>query len=81
MNNLENITVQSALEELYQILSCAYDSDGVFGFNSATITGNWYAETDEEAEQILEALDARIDEFYSQQLESFREKWGVKNDC
>jgi hypothetical protein len=53
----------------------------VFGFNSATITGNWYAETHEEAEQILEALDARIDEFYTQQLEAFRKKWGVKNDC
>jgi hypothetical protein len=74
MSNLENITVRSALEELYQILSCAYDSDGVFGFNSVTVTGNWYAETDEEAEQILEALDAKIDGFYSREME-------VRNDC
>ena len=68
MDKLERISVLSALNEFYDILSSAYDSDGVFGFNAVTMTGTWFAENDKEAEQMLEKLDAVIDQHISENL-------------
>ena len=53
--NPENISVLSALDEFYETLSAAFDSDGVDGFNSATL--NWQVTTPDEAEAILDRVD------------------------
>jgi hypothetical protein len=51
----------SALRELHHILSHALRTDGIHSFNRVTMSGEWYAIDDDDAERMLAKIQKNIE--------------------
>jgi hypothetical protein len=51
----------SALRELHHILSHALRNDGIHSFNRVTMSGEWYAIDDDDAERMLAKIQKNIE--------------------
>lgn len=51
----------SALTELHHILSHALRTDGIYSFNRITMSGEWYAIDEDDAERMLAKIEKNIE--------------------
>jgi len=58
---LRTYSATSALRELHHILSHALRTDGIHSFNRVTMSGEWYAIDEDDAERMLAKIQKNIE--------------------
>ena len=58
---LRTYSATSALRELHHILSHALRTDGIHSFNRVTMSGDWYAIDEDDAERMLAKIQKNIE--------------------